>query len=259
MKRFLFGLFAAVLTISLWSAEPVRKVYVTRHGQRGEASDVVRDVHVSKLGVEQAQLLGKYLKKLDFKGKIYASPYLRTVETAVYAGREVGLQVYLMPELQEGVSDNRKGKDIPNPTNIVGGHTLAQFREMFPADIAPGAVLRHPWLISTPENGKSYTQRMMGAIETLLKENPQGDLLLVIHGGGMAAIRRGVEIANGRKIKAQGWNCSLYTYGVDAEGKLSFISYTSEFLPPEKTTSNGKYMLKETKNFKKFKKAKKSE
>jgi len=259
MKRFLLAVFAAVMTVSLWSAEPVRKVYVTRHGQRGGASDVLRDVHVSELGVEQAQLLGKYLKTLDFKGKIYASPYLRTVETAVYAGREVGLAVYLMPELQEGVSDNRKGKDIPNPTNIVGGHTLEQFRKMFPADIAKEAVLPYPWLISTPETGKIYTERMMGAIAKLLKENPQGDLLLVIHGGGMAAIRRGVEMQMGRKIKAQGWNCSLYTYGVDGEGNLSFLSYTSDFIPPEKTTSNNKYMLKESKKVKKSKKAKKTE
>ena len=65
------------------------KFYVTRHGQVAEDAEYFGDVAypkgdmpLSKLGREQAELLGNRLRDEGFSGKIFSSPYLRTMETA---------------------------------------------------------------------------------------------------------------------------------------------------------------------------------
>ena len=65
------------------------KVYVTRHGQVATDAEYYGDVNyprgdmpLSPLGREQAKLLGERLKKEGFNGRIFASPFIRTMETA---------------------------------------------------------------------------------------------------------------------------------------------------------------------------------
>ena len=65
------------------------KRYITRHGAvvdyRAERDDHLYppgDIPLSPLGLEQAQLLGKRMKRLGFRGLIVASPYIRTMQTA---------------------------------------------------------------------------------------------------------------------------------------------------------------------------------
>ena len=84
------------------------KFYVTRHGQVAEDSEYFGDVAypkgdmpLSKLGREQADLLGKRLRDEGFSGKIFSSPYLRTMETADIIAKITGSQVYPTPALHE--------------------------------------------------------------------------------------------------------------------------------------------------------------
>ena len=81
MKILLF-LLSLCCIFSLAAKE--RFIYVARHCQAGGSGpDILRpvrgDAGISKLGVEQSKLLGKRLKALGFKGKIYVSPYYRNV------------------------------------------------------------------------------------------------------------------------------------------------------------------------------------
>ncbi len=270
-RKFLLALLAAVLALPLLAGTPVRRVFVTRHGQQpGEESKIKGDVYLTELGREQASLLGKYLKSKNFKGKIYASPYLRTVETAVYAGKEMGLKVYPEPRFQERVGDHRRGKDVPNTPNLKnGGHTLAMLKEIFPDGIADDAKLPDNWLLTEPEDYKTtHSARLMKGLAEVLKEQPEGDVLIVSHAGAVTGFNVGFTKAGCKVGKGSSWNCCLYTYGVDKDGKYSFIDYTIDFIPEDKITGNFAYKnnpeaekaFKASKNYKdkKSKKSKKS-
>jgi len=287
-KKFLMALLAAVLTLPLLAADaPLRRVFVTRHGQQpGKESTIKGDVYLTDLGREQATLLGKYLKSQNFKGKIYASPYLRTVETAVFIGRELGCKVYPEPRFQERVGDHRKGKDVPNTPNLKnGGHTLAMFRELFPDGIADDAKLPDNWPLATPEDyNTTQTARIMNGLADVLKEQPEGDVLIVSHAGGVRGFTVGFTAAGCKVSKGSSYNCCLFTYGVNkageyprfsvkdgklccegANGQYSFLDYTISYIPEDKITSNFSYKnnpeaekaFKASKNYK-DKKSKKS-
>lgn len=66
------------------------RIYVARHGQvatdaqyhDGDYSLPKGEIDLSSLGRQQASLLGAFLKKRGFSGRIYASPLMRTMETA---------------------------------------------------------------------------------------------------------------------------------------------------------------------------------
>ena len=84
-------------------------VRFARHGQpwlEGMASDgnfefPDGDYILTSLGRKQAKFLGEHLKNAGFKGKVIASPYARTAETASIAAAVCGLDVYFEPRLQE--------------------------------------------------------------------------------------------------------------------------------------------------------------
>ena len=60
MKKFIYSLLFTFMLLPLMA----RTVYVTRHGQVGDRKyfdSAVRDIKLTPLGTEQAQLLAKYL------------------------------------------------------------------------------------------------------------------------------------------------------------------------------------------------------
>jgi len=225
LKRVLVLLLAALLALPLLAQEPVRRVFTTRHGQRpGRPSKVLKDPYVTDMGREQATTLGKHLKKLGFKGRIYASPYLRTVETAVLIAKEVDAKVYPDAEFQEGVY-----KDTTNLPN--GGHTLAMLRELFPGMIGDDAVLADNWMGSKAEKGADITRRVMKRLDEVMKEHPEGDVLVVGHAGTVQAFSRGFSKRIGEKVNSTAWNCCLVAYGIDKEGKPFLISCNMKHMP----------------------------
>ena len=54
-------------------------IYLVRHGRR---TDQAENTHLSDVGIEQAQLTGEYFKNLGEIDQIYASPMIRTTQTA---------------------------------------------------------------------------------------------------------------------------------------------------------------------------------
>ena len=96
------------------------KIYVTRHGQidlnaeyhGGNALLPVGEVLLSELGREQATLLGKKLCKLGFAGKIYASPLLRTMETAELIAKETGASTATISRVNRSLNYGNESYDM---------------------------------------------------------------------------------------------------------------------------------------------------
>ncbi len=252
MKRSWMFLLAAVLALPLALGADdgaiVRRIYVTRHGQpdmkRERKSYNRRDPLLSPLGLKQASMLGKYLKSQNFNGKIYASPYLRTVETAVFIGKELGLPVYPEACIQERVSAGGGKSPVALPNLPSGGCSLAKLREIFGDGIAPDAALVDDWLYKQFEDRKvAHVARIRKGLNQLLAAQPTGDLLLVCHAGSVGGLNDAMTPAGGAPIKGTAWNCCLFVYGQKADGSLVQIGYVEPetYLAKEDISSNRKY------------------
>ena len=212
-----------------------RLILITRHCQQtGGREDksyirpVADDSGISPLGVKQAQYLGKELKRLGFKGKIYTSPYFRCVATGSYAAKECGSTVYPDARIQQ--RPRRNGGNLKK-----GGATLAQLRQLFPAQIAPDAVLADNWMSKTAENTAGQRGRVKVALEQIIAENPGMDILIVSHG---SAVPEYCFNLSGQKTKDFVWNCALFKFAVNQEGKVRYLGYDISFMPEKEVTSN---------------------
>ena len=254
MKRIWMSLLAAVLALPLAlradDGAIVRRIYVTRHGQpdlkkeRPRVDPNKQDHLLSPLGLKQASCLGKYLKKQNFNGKIYASPYLRTVETAVVIGRELGIPVYPEACIQERVSAGAGKSPEALPNLKYGGCTLAKMRELFGDAIAPDAKLDDDWLYKNYEDWeKVHVPRIRRGLHQLLAAQPTGDVLLVCHAGSVRGLNVAMTPAGGKITPGTGWNCCLFVYGQKADGTIVQLGYVppETYLAKEDISSNRKY------------------
>ena len=173
------------------------------------------------------------LKELKFKGKIYASPYYRTVATACYAAAECGAKVYPDARVQERV--HRDGGNLKK-----GGATLKELRALFPEEIAADAVLSDSWLYKKEEPAKTtaHRARMAKSLDAILAENPSSDIMIVSHAGAVGSLKAEMIQRIGKKFSGGSWNCALFIYAVDDKGKFRFVDYDISFLPAEAITSN---------------------
>ncbi len=229
-------LILAFFTVSLALGAAERMIYVARHCQAfAKGPDVIRpiagDAGITPLGVRQAQLLGKRLKELKFSGKIYASPYFRTVATACHAAEQCGAQVYPDARVQERV--HRDGG------NLKKGAAFEELQKLFPNTIAADASLPQPWLYvkEEPKKTTAHRKRMAEALDAILKETT-GDIMIVSHAGAVGALAEEMSARTGTKVSGMTWNCALFKYAVDEQGKFRFAGYETDFLPPEAITSN---------------------
>ena len=234
--RVLLAVFCALSVFALCAKE--RMIYVARHCQAtGPGENVIMpiagDAGITQLGVKQSQLLGKRLKELTFSGKIYASPYFRTVATACHAASQCGSKVYPDARVQERV--NRNGGNMKK-----GGATLELLKKLFPDQIAEDAKLPYPWLYTKEEPKKTtaHRERMAKALDELLAENPDGDIMIVSHAGAVGALAAVMKERSKTKVTGGTWNCALFKYAVDDAGKFRFVGYEIDFLPEEAVTAN---------------------
>ena len=222
-----------------------RMIYITRHcqatGKKGK--DIIRPVlddgGITELGVRQSYLLGKELKRLGFKGMIFASPYFRTVATACAVAEECGVKVYPDARVQERCKTD--GGNLKQ-----GGATLGQLRKLFPEQIAEGACLSDAWILKSKEDFKAHKLRIKKALDEILAENPGKDILIVTHGGAVGAFCMNL-MGKMPPRKHFIWNCSLFRCSVGADGRFRYLGYDISFIPEEAVTSNFKYTLKDRK------------
>lgn len=219
-------------------------LYITRHGQplvkggidaTGDPDYPPGDPPLSALGREQARRFGLRLKNEGFAGRIYASPYRRTMETADVIAGVLNSVTWPVPALREYTG--------PNIHTFQGG-TLEQFRALFPT-LAPEARLAHPWWTlqeELPDESGLRPQVLerVGAFIETLTAGPRQDALLVGHGASTSAAARWLhrKIAGDKPFPDKpGWNCT-YT-AISLQPEIEFLAFRDiSHLEPEQVTSN---------------------
>ena len=244
MKFLIVFLLMLLLPASVRTDEPsVRdwrkaegRILIIRHGQRAPiAGREDGDPPLTADGRKQAELAGQYLRKLNFRGRIIASPYRRTLETASLIVRSTGGRILVCPEIQEFM----RGKGKPH----IKQRTVAELRQEFPL-IAETATLNFPWAISGPETLFTLPDRIERALCSVAYPDPESDVLLVSHGAllkGLDLLMKGIRGPELPKWKTVNWNCSISEYRLKKNAPPVCIRlFDVSFLPDELVTSNEK-------------------
>lgn len=249
----LAGLFFSEFVLAAWD-EPVLTVYITRHAQRGPRSkwaEADRNKQmvgefldgkylppsgdsITPLGVKQCELLGAYLKKLHFKGKVYSSPNFRAMQTAVVTTNAIDPKLQIIPDpgLQSG--GNRK-----EPAK---GMSCGELQKRFPNKVV-SVEMPEKWLLAGEFTTEDRNKRMEKFLNDLLKKEPKGEVLLVGHSSTIPAL---ITVLNKRLVDRRlhinayyVWNCCLHIYKFNKEGKVIFTSVENyHYLPEEMRTQN---------------------
>lgn len=214
------------------------RVLIIRHGQRAPiVNRADGDPPLTAVGRQQAELAGQYLRKLNFRGRIIASPYRRTLETASLIAKHTGGRILVCPEIQEFT----RGKGKPR----IKQRILTELRQEFPL-IADDAALEYPWAVSGPETLFTVSKRLEKALNGVAFPDSASNVLLVSHGGllkGLDILMKnipGPEIPKWEKVN---WNCSISEYQLKKDAAPVCIRlFDVSFLPDELVTSNEKKM-----------------
>lgn len=158
-----------------------RVLYLIRHGRSdlgsNEMSATVRgeqyDPPLSTEGVHQAELLARRLLLMDLHpSALFCSPLRRTRETVLPFAEAAGLEVVYDEELLEA---------------HIGGWEGLPFEEIVASDAGLLLRLRNQQAIwSRAPGGESASglrRRVVGAVERILHEHPDGDVIVMAHGG----------------------------------------------------------------------------
>ncbi len=158
-----------------------RLLVLIRHGRSDfEATGMAHtprgpqwDPPLSAEGREQARLLARRLLLMDPQPvAVYSSPLRRARETAEVFAEASGLEVTFDDDLMEA---------------NIGAWEAMPFEEIIATDDELLQRLRnqHPIWSRAPggERGTDFRDRVVRAIERILEKHPDGDVLVVCHGG----------------------------------------------------------------------------
>jgi probable phosphoglycerate mutase len=161
--------------------EGPRLLFLVRHGEADQASDDMRptprglqwDPPLSARGREQAELLARRLLLMEPRpAAVYCSPFRRARETVAPFAETAGVEVALDEDLGEayvGEWENRSFEEILATDEDL----LRRFRDQEPMwSLAPGA-----------EPTDALRERVVRAVERILARHPEGNVLIVAHGG----------------------------------------------------------------------------
>ena len=207
---------------------------ITRHGQIAKETDYVGshlypdgDMPLSELGREQAELLGERLKEQGFRGKILASPYIRTLETANIIAEKTELTVIPFAPIREIFKTKEQ-------TEKYKGLTLEEMRARYDR-IAPEATLDYPWWTPTVESWEEIIDRIKQGIALADELYGDGEILFVGHGASSCALIEVYGIP--KRLHPFLFNCAL-SY-VDPDNKeIRPVHCDTSHMPYEKTYSN---------------------
>jgi len=209
------------------------RVWLIRHGQRAVVQAPDFDPPLTADGRRQARLAAEYLKKMNFKGGIYASPYRRTMETACIIAETLDLPVHTAPFLQEFVR-------FPG-RHPVRERDFAELKKEFPRLVSPPELPRN-WAIRRGETLDDVRDRLHAGLRQLPRPGEK-EVLCVTHGAVLKAVHM---LATGRggtgKWEKMNWNCclSLYDFSPPAPPRVRLF-FEVGFLPEELVTSNARY------------------
>lgn len=159
----------------------VDTVWVARHGQRADSdpdwrtnAERVHDPPLTDHGRWEAWRLGRRLAATGVAfDAVYASPFLRCVETADEICRELECSF----DLEPGLGEHRNAEWFDADPEILSGQTLVERFEPCRDDSEPAVVPEFP------ESHDVAERRVGEATQALLERHPgDGHLLLVGHG-----------------------------------------------------------------------------
>ncbi|MDH4112582.1 MAG: histidine phosphatase family protein [Actinomycetota bacterium] len=157
-----------------------RRLYLIRHARPDYTSSLHSqtplglqyDPPLGEVGREQAARLADRLELLDRPAAVYSSTLARARETAhVYADR-IDMPVIERDDLCEWFAGEWEAKDFEQ---IFQEHpdAIDLFRNQNPAwHLAPGS-----------ERADAFQQRCVEAVESIIDAHPEGDVVVVAHGG----------------------------------------------------------------------------
>ena len=187
-------------------------VHLARHGQsdwnaagrwQGHA-----DRPLTELGRRQAAELAERLASVPLEA-VYSSDLLRARETAEPVAERRGLEVQVMRALRE--------VDV----GAWSGLSRPEVEQRFPEAFARWRDGGQGW-----EDGETYeemTERVVGAVLAIARAHPNGDILVVAHGGpirALHAVALGLEISEHRRLKPVAANAKL-SHLVVEDGRLT--------------------------------------
>lgn len=206
--------------------------YITRHGQvtnakfLGAASFPLGEIPLSPLGREQAMLLGKRMRELNFHGHILCSPYLRTLETAEIIAEMTGTLITPFAPIRE-IFKSQETADAYR------GSTMEEIRQKF-THIDPKATLPYPWWTPVVEEHAEVCARVQEGLAQLAQFNDE-ELLFVGHGASVAALLDVYNIP--QPPRPHFYNCSLSAIDPNNADFKPFC-YDMAHIPYEKATNN---------------------
>lgn len=189
------------------------------------------DPPLTELGREQARLLGERLAGAGFQGRVYTSPYRRTVETGHIIAEHVDAPVVLARPIREIVKHAEAMVDFQ-------GQTVAELQAAFPR-VVPGEDYEYPWWRGEAELAEDVEARVRPFIDALI-EREAGDALLIGHGASMIACARHVLRRFAPELLPQVppmWNCGLSSFRVQPTFEAARLACV-EHLPEDAVTTN---------------------
>jgi broad specificity phosphatase PhoE len=167
-------------------AQRARTVWICRHGERIDQVDPSwrrrngHDPHLSATGVRQAIATGERLRGEGIR-RIYASPFVRTVETAQHIAHVLDLPVWIEQGAMEWLNP-RWFADMPA---LHSPRELSRRYSRVDPEYASAVIPRHP------ESGEQSFARAGRTARRLVAQG-RGDLLLVGHGHSVVGMSWGL-------------------------------------------------------------------
>ncbi len=154
-------------------------LYITRHGETEwntqRRLQGWRNSPLTKKGIAQGNLLRDAVKKYNIT-KIYTSTSERAVKTAMAARGKTTIPVELMDELREMNMGDWEGR------------TIDEIKEREPENFSNYWNAPHLFVKNTGEDFDEILDRSKKAIEKILEEEKEGNILIVTHGVTLKAI-----------------------------------------------------------------------
>jgi broad specificity phosphatase PhoE len=180
----------------------VTELLLVRHGETDWNRDLRVQGHADRplndTGREQARAIAEELARETIDA-IYTSDLARARETAELIAERAGVPFVLEPQLRE--------IDVGEWQGL----TRAEIEEQFPEGMRSWHERGHGW-----EEGETYeelAERVLTALDRIVRAHPGGRVVVVGHGGTIRAIRAHVDestVAEHRRILPTVSNCEVF-------------------------------------------------
>jgi broad specificity phosphatase PhoE len=156
------------------------KFIMVRHGEsegnRERRFTISSEVGLTELGMRQAHEVSRRVARMFKPRIVVSSPFRRARQTSEIIARELGLEIETVHDLHE--------RDL----GCLKGHSYDDLRALVLRDPSYDPSRGWSW---KPDGGESYEDvrvRVMAAVEQLLHRYPNGEIVIVSHGGVMLSI-----------------------------------------------------------------------